>query len=166
MIQLWVNLPAKFKMTPPRYQSFSEADFPVIDQDHDRIKIKIIAGSFGPKVSPVKTFTPITMYEVNGLANSELEIPLSEGSNTLVVQLSGKSSIGNQPILRGNLGIFSRTGSSILLKMEEESKVLILNGEPIDEPIAAYGPFVMNTQKEVMEAFRDFQGGKMGNLVL
>ena len=166
MIQLWVNLPAKFKMNPPRYQSFSEADFPVIDQDHDRIKIKVIAGSFGPTVSPVKTFTPITIYEVNGLANSELKIPLSEGSNTLVVQLSGKSSIGNQPILRGNLGIFSRTGSSILLKMEEESKVLILNGEPIDEPIAAYGPFVMNTQKEVMEAFRDFQEGKMGNLVV
>ena len=91
---------------------------------------------------------------------------MSEGSNTLFFQLSGKSWIGNQQIQRGNLGIFSRTGSSILLKMEEESKVLILNGEPIDEPIAAYGPFVMNTQKEVMEAFRDFQEGKMGNLVV
>ena len=166
MVQLWVNLPSNFKMTRPRYQSLDEVDFPVIFRDHERIKIKVIAGSFGPTVSPVKTFTPINMYEVNGLANSELRIPLSEGSNTLVVQLSGKSWIGNQPILRGNLGIFSQTGSSILLKLKEESKVMILNGEPIDEPIAAYGPFVMNTQKEVMEAFRDFQEGKMGNLVL
>ena len=81
-------------------------------------------------------------------------------------QLSGKPWIGNQQIQRGDLGIFSRMGSSIQLKMEEDSKVLILNGEPIDEPIVVYDPFVMNTKKEVMEAFRDFQEGQMGNLFL
>ena len=81
-------------------------------------------------------------------------------------QLSGKSCIVNQQIQRGNLRIFSRTGSSIQLKMEEDSKASILNGEPIDEPIVVYGPFVMNTKKEVLEAFRDFQEGQMGNLVL
>ena len=81
-------------------------------------------------------------------------------------QLSGKSWIVNQQIQRGNLRIFSRTGSSIQLKMEEDSKASILNGEPIDEPIVVYGPFVMNTKKEVSEAFQDFQEGQMGNLVL
>ncbi len=166
MIQLWVNLPSDFKMTSPRYQSFDEADFPIIYQDNDKLKIKVIAGSFESIVSLVKTFTLINIYEVNSSGNSKLEIPFSEGSNTLFFQLSGKSWIGNQQIQRGNLGIFNRTGSSIQLKMEEDSKVLILNGEPIDEPIVAYGPFVMNSQKEVMEAFRDFQEGKMGNLVL
>ena len=166
MIQLWVNLPSDFKMTRPRYQSFDEVDFPVIHRDHERIKIKVIAGSFVSTVSPMKTFTPINIYEVNGTANSELKIPLSDESNTLIFQLSGKLRIGNQQIQCGNLGIFSRKGSLLQIKMEEKSKILILNGEPIDEPIAAYGPFVMNTQKEVMEAFRDFQEGKMGNLVL
>ena len=91
---------------------------------------------------------------------------MSEGSNTLFFQLSGKSWIGNQQIQRGDLGIFSRTGSSIQLKMEEDSEVLILNEEPIDETIVVYDPFVMNTKKEVLEAFRDFQEGQMGNLVL
>ena len=91
---------------------------------------------------------------------------MSDGSNTLFFQLSEKSWIGNQQIQRGDLGIFSRTGSSIKLKTEEDSKVLILNGEPIDETIVAYGPFMINTKKEVLEAFRDFQEGQMGNLVL
>ena len=114
----------------------------------------------------MKTFTLINIYEVNSSENSKLEIPLSGGSNTLFFQSSGKSWIGNQQIQRGNLRLFSRTGSSIQLKMEEDSKVLILNKETIDETIVAYGPFVMNTKKEVLEAFRDFQEGQMGNLVL
>ena len=87
----------------------------------------------------MKTFTLINTYEVNSSGNSKLEIPLSEGSNTLFFQLSGKSWIGNQQIQRGDLGIFSHTGSSIQLKMDEDSKVLILNEEPIDETIVAYG---------------------------
>ena len=89
-----------------------------------------------------------------------MEIPLSEGSNTLFFQLSGKST--NPAKKFGD----SRTGASIKLKTEEVSKDLILNGEPIDETIVAYGPFMMRTKKEVMEAFRDFQDGQMGNLVL
>ena len=141
-------------------------DSPVIYQDNGKLKIKVVAGSFDSTVSPVKTFTLINIYEVNSSENSKLEIPLSEDSNTLFFQLSGKSWIVNQQIQRGDLGIFSRTGSSIQLKMEEDSKASILNGEPIDEPIVVYGPFVMNTKKEVLEAFRDFQEGQMGNLVL
>jgi len=166
MIQLWVNLPSDFKMTLPRYQSFDEADFPVVIKNNDKLKIKVIAGSFESKVSPVKTFTLINIFELNSSKISELEIPLPEGSNTLFLQLSGESLISNQQIVQGNLGIFSRVGSSIRLKMKENSKVLILNGEPIDEPIVAYGPFVMNTRIEIMEAIQDFQKGKMGNLIM
>ena len=166
MIQLWVNLPSDFKMTSPRYQSFDESDFPVIFQNNDKLRIKVIAGSFKSKVSPVKTFTLINIYELNSSKNSRLEIPLPIDSNTLFLQLSGESWISNQKIQKGNLGIFTRKGSSIPLKMEKDSKVLILNGEPIDEPIFAYGPFVMNTRKEILEAIQDFEDGKMGNLVL
>ncbi len=166
MIQLWVNLPSDFKMTNPRYQSFDEDDFPIVFKNNNKLNIKIIAGSFESVVSPVETFSLINIYEVKSLKNSKLEITLPEGSNTLFFQLSGKSWIGNKKIHQGYLGIFNRTGSLIKLKMEGNSKALILNGDPIDEPIFAYGPFVMNTEKELIEAFRDFQEGKMGNLVL
>ncbi|MGB0486181.1 MAG: pirin family protein [bacterium] len=165
MIQLWVNLPSKFKMTKPRYQSFDEGDFPILEQGNHEISIKVIAGTFGTVSSKVKTFSPINMYELNGPPNSKLEIPLPEGSNTLVFQLSGMSSIEDQQIIKGNLGLLSRSGETFEIKFLEESKVMILNGEPLGEPVAAYGPFVMNTRQELMEAFRDFQAGKMGQLV-
>ena len=165
MIQLWVNLPSKFKMTEPRYQSFDEGDFPILDQGNHEISIKVIAGIFGTVNSKVKTFSPINMYELNGPPNSKLEIPLPVGSNTLVFQLSGKSSIDDQQIKKGNLALLSKSGETFEIKFLEESKVMILNGEPIGEPVAAYGPFVMNTRQELMEAFRDFQAGKMGQLV-
>ena len=165
MIQLWVNLPSKFKMTEPRYQSFDEGDFPILDQGNHEISIKVIAGIFGTVSSKVKTFSPINMYELNGPPNSKLEIPLPEGSNTLVFQLSGMSSIEDQQIKKGNLGLLSKSGETFEIKFLEESKVMILNGKPLGEPVAAYGPFVMNTRQELMEAFRDFQAGKMGQLV-
>ncbi len=165
MIQLWVNLPSKFKMTKPRYQSFDEGDFPILDQGNHEISIKVIAGTFGTVSSKVKTFSPINMYELNGPPNSKLEIPLPVGSNTLVFQLSGMSSIEDQQIRKGNLGLLSKLGETFEIKFLEESKVMILNGEPLGEPVAAYGPFVMNTRQELMEAFRDFQAGKMGQLV-
>ena len=165
MIQLWVNLPSKFKMISPRYQSLEAADFPVLDGANQEITVKVIAGSFGIVKSPVKTFSPINMYELNGPANAKLEIPLAEGSNTLVFQLSGRSSIEEKLLNKGNLAILSRSGNSLNLELEEESKVMILNGEPLGEPVAAHGPFVMNTRQELMEAFRDFQEGKMGQLV-
>ena len=165
MIQLWVNLPSKFKMTKPRYQSFDEGDFPILEQGNHEISIKVIAGTFGTVSSKVKTFSPINMYELNGPPNSKLEIPLPVGSNTLVFQLSGMSSIEDQQIRKGNLGLLSRSGETFEIKFLEESKVMILNGEPLGEPVAAYGPFVMNTRQELMEAFRDFQAGKMGQLV-
>jgi len=166
MIQLWINLPSDFKMTRPKYQSFDEADFPIIYLDNNNLKIKVIAGSFQSTVSPVETFTRINIYEINSSEKSKLKIPLPESSNTLFFQLLGDSWIGDQQIQRGELGMFSQSGSSIQFRMVEDAKVLILNGEPIHEPIVAYGPFVMNTKKEVVEAFQDFQEGKMGSLVL
>ena len=165
MIQLWVNLPSKFKMTPPRYQSFEKGDFPIIDYGNHGMSVKVIAGTFGKVTSPVKTFSPINMYELNGSSGSQLEITLPVGSNTLVFQLSGKSSVADQQIEKGNLAILSKSGNSFKLELLEESKVMILNGEPLGEPVAAYGPFVMNTRQELMEAFKDFQAGKMGQLV-
>jgi len=164
MIQLWVNLPAKHKMTKPKYQSFDKEDFPLIKLE-DGVTFKVIAGNFGRTFSPAKTFTTMNIYEVNSQQSSLVELNFDDGSNTLILQLSGRSFVGDQSIYEGSLGIFSRNGFKINLKIEKNSKILILNGEPIDEPIEAYGPFVMNTREELMDAFRDFQEGKMGSLV-
>ena len=164
MVQLWVNLPAKYKMTRPRYQSLNKKDFPIVRLQDGTTKVKIIAGNFGGSSSPTETFTKINIYEVEGHQNSEVKLNFDDGTNTLILQLAGRSFIGDQHLDKGYLGIFSRSGVSINLKTTEDSKILILNGEPIEEPLEAYGPFVMNTREELKVAFRDFQEGKMGSL--
>ena len=164
MVQLWVNLPAKYKMTRPRYQSLNKKDFPIVRLQDGTTKVKIIAGNFGGSSSPTETFTKINIYEVEGHQNSEVKLNFDDGTNTLILQLAGSSIIGDQHLDKGYLGIFSRSGVSINLKTTEDSKILILNGEPIEEPLEAYGPFVMNTREELKVAFRDFQEGKMGSL--
>ena len=164
MVQLWVNLPAKNKMTKPRYQSLEKKDFPNVQLQDGTTKVKIIAGDFGGSFSPTETFTKINIYEVEGHQNSEVKLNFDDGTNTLILQLVGSSIIGDQHLDKGYLGIFSRSGVSINLKTTEDSKILILNGEPIEEPLEAYGPFVMNTREELKVAFRDFQEGKMGSL--
>jgi len=164
MVQLWVNLPAKNKMTKPRYQSLDKKDFPIVRLQDGTTKLKIIAGNYGGLSSPTETFTKINIYEVEGHQNSEVKLNFDDGTNTLILQLAGNSIIGDQHLEKGYLGIFSRSGVSINLKTTEDSKLLILNGEPIEEPLEAYGPFVMNTREELKVAFRDFQEGKMGSL--
>jgi len=164
MVQLWVNLPAKNKMTKPRYQSLDKKDFPIVRLQDGTTKLKIIAGNYGGLSSPTETFTKINIYEVEGHQNSEVKLNFDDGTNTLILQLAGSSIIGDQHLDKGFLGIFSRSGVSINLKTTEDSKILILNGEPIEEPLEAYGPFVMNTREELKVAFRDFQEGKMGSL--
>ena len=164
MVQLWVNLPAKYKMTRPRYQSLNKKDFPIVRLQDGTTKVKIIAGNFGGSSSPTETFTKINIYEVEGHQNSEVKLNFDDGTNTLILQLAGSSIIGDQHLEKGYLGIFGRSGVSINLKTTEDSKLLILNGEPIEEPLEAYGPFVMNTREELKAAFRDFQEGKMGSL--
>ena len=165
MVQLWVNLPAKYKMTRPRYQSLNKKDFPIVRLQDGTTKVKIIAGNFGGSSSPTETFTKINIYEVEGHQNSEVKLNFDDGTNTLILQLAGRSFIGDQHLDKGYLGIFSRSGVSINLKTAEDFKILILNGKPIEEPLEAHGPFVMNTREELMVAFRDFQEGNMGSLV-
>jgi len=165
MVQLWVNLPAKHKMTKPRYQSLDKKDLPIVRLQDGTTKVKIIAGNFGGSFSPVETFTKINIYEVEGHQNSEVKLNFNDGTYSLILKLAGSSFIGDQLLVKGYLGLFSRSGVSINLKTAEDFKILILNGEPIEEPLEAHGPFVMNTREELMVAFRDFQEGNMGSLV-
>ncbi|MBT5087564.1 MAG: pirin family protein, partial [Deltaproteobacteria bacterium] len=113
MVQLWVNLPAKHKMTKPRYQSLDKKDLPIVRLQDGTTKVKIIAGNFGGSFSPVETFTKINIYEVEGHKNSEVKLNFDDGTNTLILQLAGSSFIGDQHLDKGYLGIFSRSGVSI-----------------------------------------------------
>jgi redox-sensitive bicupin YhaK (pirin superfamily) len=165
MVQLWVNLKAKDKMINPRYQSMDNEDFPVNTSESGSLKVKVIAGEYKKAKGPAKTYSPINIFEV--FANSEQALPLSfaDQSNTLLVQLKGLGQIQGESLKAGEVALFEREGTQIDLKLSADSHLLVLNGEPIDEPIAHYGPFVMNTQEEIMQAIEDFQAGKMGQLV-
>ena len=125
MVQLWVNLPAKHKMTKPRYQSLDKKDLPIVRLQDGTTKVKIIAGNFGSSFSPAETFTKINIYEVEGHQNSEVKLNFDDGTNTLILQLAGISFIGDQQLDKGYLGIFSRSGVSINLKTYEDFKILI-----------------------------------------
>ncbi len=163
MIQLWVNLPKAYKNTKPGYQDISKENMAI--KELDTGKITVIAGNaFGVK-GPAKTFTPINIYsvEVNKDALLDIEEPIN--FNTGLVVVGGKFEINGNPYEENDFIIFENTEGMIELKaLSENSKVIILSGEPINEPIASYGPFVMNTQKEILEAFEDFRNGKFGNM--
>jgi len=163
MVQLWVNLPAKDKMNKPRYQSKNNEDFPIVEYKNS--KAKIIAGELKDNKSDVLTHTPMNIYEIDSNDRDEFSIDFSRSSTLLVLQLKGESKLNDNPLKAGEMAIFEREGYTLNFQPEKDSKLLVLNGEPIDEPIVPYGPFVMNTKQEILEAMKDYEAGKMGQLV-
>jgi quercetin 2,3-dioxygenase len=165
MVQLWVNLPAKDKMTKPRYQSMNKEDCPVTLENNGEVEVKVVAGTFKDQKGPAQTFTPITMLEISSKSAQNFEFDLANNTTTLIIQLKSNSVIQDQPLKKGEVAVFERNGDHVAIKLEADSHILVLNGQPIDEPVSTYGPFVMNTREEIMQAVRDFEAGKMGNLV-
>ena len=165
MVQLWVNLPAKDKMTKPRYQSIDKEQFPHIPLGNSKSLLKLIAGEYQGQKGPAATFTEINMYEIFYADREVLRLDFKEQTNTIVIQLKGHSQTNGNQLREGEIAVFEREGRSLLIEAEKDAHLLILNGEPIDEPIAAYGPFVMNTKAEIMQAIEDYNAGKMGQLV-
>jgi hypothetical protein len=166
MMQLWVNLPSKLKLTPPKYQAISSAQIPSIPISNNGGQIRIIAGNYQNKNGPASTFTPMNIYDILLNKDSQLHLELEEEFNTMCVIRNGLlrhiSSTNETVIPPSQVVLFERKGNSVLFEALEETKFLVLSGKPIDEPIAARGPFVMNTQAELMEAFTDFQTGRFG----
>ena len=164
MIQLWVNLPRVHKMDPPRYQTLLNAEIPAVAIDAAGSVVRVIAGEFQGYQGPAKTFTPINLLDLHWKAGASAEFSLPQ--NASVVLLKGALQINGQETLEGEakLALFSNAGSSITITALEDSTALVLNGQPIDEPIAHYGPFVMNTRQELAEAMDDYRSGKMGHL--
>lgn len=166
MVQLWVNLPAKDKMTEPRYQAITAADIPRIDMDDGAGHIRVIAGEFGGHHGPAQTFSSVNMWDGELKADYETFVHVPVGHNALLVVLKGEVAVnGGQKVLDSSIVMFARDGDpAIQLQAYQDTQFLVLTGEPLNEPIQGYGPFVMNTKEEIVQAFQDFNQGKFGEI--
>ena len=164
-IQLWVNLPRISKMSAPGYQTILDADIPAIDLEGGAGRLRVIAGSFLGHRGPARTVTPIELYDLQLKAGTHVSLRLPEGHNTSLFVLQGRASVkGGQEAGEAELIVCTRNGSQVAVVAHEDSRLLVMAGEPIDEPIARYGPFVMNNREELVQAAQDYQAGKMGHL--
>lgn len=163
--QLWVNLPAKDKSTPPAYQDIRAANIPEITLPNGQGKIRIIAGEMSGVKGPANTFTRINIFDAHVHANAAFDLNVVEGDHTTVLVLKGTILINDDKTAReGDMLMFDTAGDLIHVQTNNETHLLLLSGEPINEPVAAYGPFVMNTQEEIIQAIDDFNAGKFGHL--
>jgi redox-sensitive bicupin YhaK (pirin superfamily) len=165
MVQLWVNLPAKDKMADPGYQTIVDGDIPSIVLKNNAGSLRLIAGEFDGHTGPARTFTPIDVWDIRLHGGKLLDLDLHEGRNTALVVLRGTVQVNGQELVReGQLALFERNGDRLSLQANNDAVVLLLSGEPIDEPIVGHGPFVMNTEQEIHQAFTDFQSGRFGQM--
>ena len=163
MVQLWVNLPAKDKTAKPGYQNLLDADIPAIDLPDGAGKLRVIAGNFDGTKGPARTFTPINIWDVRLRPGKAARLDVPEGHALSVLVLSGTVEIDGREIVReAQTVILGRDGGGITVEANGDAKLLVLTGEPIDEPVVAHGPFVMNTAAEIKQAMLDFQSGKFG----
>ena len=165
MVQLWVNLPAAFKMSKPRYQGITSAQIPEVALGTGA-DARLIAGEIGAAHGPAKTFTPVTLIDVRMAAGGAGTLELPAGQNFGVVLLRGSVTVNGATVMSGEprMALLSPGGGTVELAASEESLVLVLGGAAIDEPVASYGPFVMNTMEEIKQAFVDFQSGGFGRM--
>jgi quercetin 2,3-dioxygenase len=165
MAQLWVNLPAEFKNTPPSYQDLLDADMGRVQLDKNGGELRVIAGEHMGAKGPARTFTRMNIYDAKLNAGAVLNLSLPDGDNTAIVVMEGNLMINDEQQVRaGQMVIVGRSGTDVKIESNNEAHLLVLSGEPIAEPIAAYGPFVMNSKQEILEAIEDYNAGKFGVL--
>ena len=165
VLQLWVNLPAKSKLTPPQYQPLVASDFPNASLPADAGSVRVIAGEFEGAKGPARTFTPIKLADLRLRAGKSVRLRLGEGWSAAVFVLDGKISANASQSAGGEeLIVFERAGDEVSIEAASDARLFVMSGEPIDEPIAGYGPFVMNTQQEIRQAMLDLQSGRMGRI--
>ena len=165
MVQLWVNLPAKYKMTPARYQAIENKMMGRYILDDKKSVVEIIAGEFKGVKGPVSTFTPIDMFNAKLMKGASAEFTFPESFNTGFLVIEGEVIVnGTKSVSEDRFILFERKGKNIRLEAQNKSTILIISGEPLNEPIASYGPFVMNTEAEIKKAYEDYYAGKFGYL--
>ncbi len=164
MIQLWVNLPAKAKMSLPRYQSLLNADILSHELQEGTGKVRVIAGNFQGTPGAAQTVTPINVWDVQLNGSKVWNFSFPEGHTALVVVQSGDVRINGEQVNATGAAVLDRTGCRVNVESSTNARMLVLTGEPIGEPVVGQGPFVMNTRDEIREAIDDFQAGLMGRL--
>ena len=165
MAQLWVNLPAKDKSADPGYQTLLNADIPAVALPNGAGTLRAIAGSYGEVKGPARTFTPINIWDVRVKAGKSVTFDVPEGHTLSVLVLSGSVTINGQESAQdAQTVLLGRDGGAFSVEAQRDAKLLVLSGEPIDEPVVAHGPFVMNTVGEIKQAMLDFQNGRFGTI--
>jgi redox-sensitive bicupin YhaK (pirin superfamily) len=166
MVQLWVNLPARDKLTKPRYQDLLAAAIPTVLLPGEAGHARIIAGELAGQRGPARTFTPVGLWDLRLAAGRPTQLPLTPGHTALLLVQDGALRLaGADAVAKGELAELDRTGDRVDLVAEGgDARALLLTGAPIDEPVVGYGPFVMNSQAEIRQAIADFQQGRMGQL--
>lgn len=166
MVQLWVNLPARDKMTAPGYQTILATDIPDVSLPSGAGRVRVIAGEFDGHRGPARTFTPMNVWDVRLNQGRSARFALPEGRTLALVALRGRVVINGdeRPVNEAQVVLFGQQGTDVQVEAESDAVVLLLSGEPIDEPVAAYGPFVMNTAEEIRQAALDFNSGRFGQM--
>ncbi|MGI9542391.1 MAG: pirin family protein [Cyclobacteriaceae bacterium] len=162
IIQLWINLPRELKLTPADYHGLQRDAIP--SSNDDNVRVNVISGSYNDIEGPVKSLTSITAYTIELGATGKVDFQFPIDQNLLIYQLNGSTIINGETVTEKQLVYFKRDYSEVTVEAKTESVLLLVAGSPIDEPLAQYGPFVMNTQQEIMQAVEDYQTGKMGTL--
>ncbi len=163
MVQLWVNLPAKDKMTPPRYQTLLNADIPALALPEGAGTLRVIAGEYRGQRGPARTFTPIDVWDLRLQSGAATELTLHEDRNVGLVVVRGSVKVnGEREAHEAQMVLLSRDGAAARIEASTDATVLLLSGAPIDEPIVGHGPFVMNSAAEIQQAIRDFNSGRFG----
>ncbi|MFJ1365786.1 pirin family protein [Capnocytophaga canimorsus] len=163
MMQLWVNLPAKYKTTPPKYQAIKNADIPKVPITDG--EVAVIAGEYNGVKGAASTFSPIHMYNVRLQKGGKTTLSFPKHYTTTLVTVEGSIRVNEQEeVAADHFVLFKNDGENFTVEATSDALILVLSGEPIAEPIAAYGPFVMNTRQELIQAFQDFEQGKFGEL--
>jgi len=165
MVQLWVNLPARDKMATPGYQSISNVDIPSVDLPEDAGKVRVIAGEYDGAKGPARTFTPVNVWDMRLNRDASIKLDLPEGHNAAIVVLTGHVTVGgSQAAGEAEVVLLGKEGAGTTIDADGDSMLLILTGEPIDEPIFGYGPFVMNSEAEIRQAIDDYNSGQFGKI--
>ena len=165
MVQLWVNLPAKDKMSAPGYQGIVADDIPEVALPGNAGTARIIAGNYGNASGPARTFTPMNVWDLHLKAGHRIALDLPEGHTTALFVLRGSLRIDDKHTMRGaELAVMEREGSQLAFDVTDDAIVLLLSGAPLNEPIVGHGPFVMNTREEIIQAINDFNSGRFGQI--